>query len=109
VLTGAGTYNVDASVGDDLRALGAGATVRGGTLHVGGRLLTTELGAPGGAPVKIVLEGAGGGERLRAGVAHPGVEVVCGTRRMAIETTVLNLSVGIDEENRVVSSEHGLG
>ena len=109
VLTGPGTYNVDASVGEDLRALGAGATVRGGALHVGGRLLATELGAPGGAPVRVVLEGAGAGERLRAGVAHPGVEVVCGNRRMRIEAAALNLSVRIDEENRVVSSEDPLG
>ena len=56
---------------------GAGATVRGGTLRVGGRLLTTELGAPGGAPVQVVLEGAGGPRAAaRADVAHPGVEVL---------------------------------
>ena len=109
VLTGAGTYNVDATAGGDVRALGPGATVRGGAIHVGGRLLTTELGAPGGAPVKVVLEGSGGRERLLAGVAHPGVEVVCGDRRIAIGAAALNLSVGFDEENRVVSSEDPLG
>ena len=37
VLTGHGVYNVDAEVGGDVLAQGA-ATVRGGTMRVGGRL-----------------------------------------------------------------------
>lgn len=108
ILTGHGVYNVDAEVGGDLRAQGA-ATVRGGTVRVGGRLMTTELGAPGGAPVHVVLTGPAMGERLTAGVAHPGVEIVCGERAITIESTTLNLSVGVDEDNRVVCSEDPLG
>ncbi len=108
ILTGHGVYNVDAEVGGDLRAQGA-ATVRGGTVRVGGRLLTTEIGAPGGAPVHVVLTGSAMGERLQAGVAHPGVEIVCGDRAITIESTTLNLSVGVDEDNRVVCSEDPLG
>lgn len=108
-LTGHGTYNVDADVGGDLRARAAGATVRGGTLRVHGALVTTELGAPAGAPVRVVLEGLGGARRLRADVAHPGVEILCGGREIVLGATALNLSVGFDEENRVVCSEDPLG
>lgn len=108
ILTGHGVYNVDADVGGDLRAQGA-ATVRGGTVRVGGRLLTTELGAPGGAPVHVALTGPAMGQRLVAGVAHPGVEIVCGERAITIESTALNLSVSVDEDNRVVCSEDPLG
>ena len=60
ILTGHGTYNVDAEIGGDLRAHGAGATLRGGTVRVHGMLVTTELGAPAGAPVRVVLEGSAG-------------------------------------------------
>lgn len=109
ILTGHGTYNVDADIGGDLRAHGAGATVRGGTVRVHGMLVTTELGAPAGAPVRVVLEGVGGPRRLTADVAHPGVEISCGGREIVLESTALNLSVGFDEENRVVCSEDPLG
>lgn len=108
LLTGHGAYNVDADIGGDLVAQGA-ATVRGGTVRVGGRLLTTELGAPGGAPVHVVLTGTGAGERLAARVAHGGVEILCGDRAITIESTALNLAVVIDEDNRVVCSEDPLG
>ncbi len=108
VLTGHGAYNVDADVGGDLVAQGA-ATVRGGTVRVGGRLLTTELGAPGGAPVHVVLTGPAAGERLAARVAHRGVEILCGDRAITIEATALNLAVVFDEDNRVVCSEDPLG
>ena len=104
LLTGPGTYNTDAVVGGDLHAHGPGATVRGGTLEIAGRLQCAELGAPGGARVRVLLPGAGGGTRLSAGIAHPGVEVVCGGRSIAIGDTTLNLAVGFDDENRVVSS-----
>jgi hypothetical protein len=109
ILTGHGTYNVDADVGGDLRAHGAGATLRGGTVRVHGMLVTTELGAPAGAPVRVVIEGVGGPRRLTADVAHPGVEILCGGREIVLTTTALNLSVGFDEENRVVCSEDPLG
>jgi hypothetical protein len=104
-LTGVGTYNTDVVVGGDLRADASGATVRGGELHVGGRVSVRELGAPGGARVLVVLEGRDGPhDRLRAGVAHPGVEVLCGGRRVVIDAKTLNLTVGFDEENGVVRS-----
>lgn len=109
ILTGHGTYNVDADVGGDLRAHGAGATLRGGTVRVHGMLVTTELGAPAGAPVRVVIEGVGGPRRLTADVAHPGVEILCGGREIVLTATALNLSVGFDEENRVVCSEDPLG
>ncbi len=109
ILTGHGTYNVEADIGGDLRAHGAGATVRGGTMRIAGCLVTTELGAPGGAPVRVVLEGASGPRRLVADVAHPGVEVRCASRTIVLEAAALNLSVGFDEENRVVCSEDPLG
>jgi hypothetical protein len=104
-LTGVGTYNTDVVVGGDLRAEAAGATVRGGELRVGGAVRVRELGAPGGARVLVVLEGAHGGpDRLRAGVAHPGVEVLCAGRRVVVDAKTLNLAVGFDEENGVVRS-----
>ena len=109
ILTGHGTYNVNADVGGDLRAHGAGATLRGGTVRVRGMLVATELGAPAGAPVRVVLEGLGGPRRLTAAVAHPGVEISCGGREIVLEATALNLSVGFDEDNRVVCSEDPLG
>jgi hypothetical protein len=109
ILTGAGTYNVDAAVGGDLRAEAPDATLRGGALHVGGVLAATELGAPGGAAVRVVLEGDGGGRRLIAGIAHAGVEVLCGSRSIVVEAKALNFSVGFDEENNVVCSGDSLG
>jgi hypothetical protein len=55
--------------------------------------------------VLVVLEGRDGPhDRLRAGVAHPGVEVLCGGRRVVIDAKTLNLTVGFDEENGVVRS-----
>jgi len=89
ILTGHGTYNVDAEVGGDLRAHGAGATLRGGTVRVHGMLVITELGAPAGAPVRVVIEGTGGPRRLTADVAHPGVEISCGGREIVLEATAL--------------------
>lgn len=104
-LTGGGTYNTDIVVGGDLRAEASGATVRGGELRVGGRVRVRELGAPGGARVVVVLEGPlGGADRLRAGVAHAGAEVVVRGRRLVVEAKTLNLAVGCDEENDVVRS-----
>ncbi len=105
VLTGAGTFNVDAEVAGDLLAEAPGGIVRGGTLHVGGELRTEVLGSPGGAPLRVTLAGSGGLPRLTAQIAHPGVEVVCGDRTIVLETTALNFSVGHDEDNNVVCSE----
>jgi hypothetical protein len=42
--------------------------------------------------------------RLVAGLAHAGVEVVCGGRLVTIEAATLNLSLAFDEENRVTRS-----
>jgi hypothetical protein len=104
-LTGVGTYNSDIVVGGDLRAEASGATVRGGQLRVGGRVSVRELGAPGGARVLVLLEGSQPiPDRLRAGVAHPGVEVVCEGRRVVVDAKTLNLTVGFDEDNGVVRS-----
>ena len=104
-LTGVGTYNTDVVVGGDLRAEASGATVRGGELRVGGAVRVRELGAPGGARVLVVLEGAHGAhDRLHAGVAHPGVEVLCAGHRVVVDAKTLNLTVGFDEENGVVRS-----
>jgi hypothetical protein len=72
---------------------------------VGGRVSVRELGAPGGARVLVLLEGSRPiPDRLRAGVAHPGVEVVCEGRRVVVDAKTLNLAVGFDEDNRVVRS-----
>ncbi len=102
VITGAGTYNTDAVIGGDLTAEAHGATVRGGRLEVAGTVRVTELGAPGGARVEVVLAGdREAGEYLRAGVAHPGVEIVAGGRRITIEHRTLNLSVAGDDNSHV--------
>jgi hypothetical protein len=105
VITGAGTYNTDAVVAGDLLSEAYGATVRGGELRVGGRVRVRELGAPGEARVVVVLEGPlAGRDRLTAGVAHAGAEIVCRGRRVVVDRTTLNLAVGFDEEEGVVRS-----
>jgi uncharacterized protein (DUF342 family) len=104
LLTGAGTYNTHVVAGGDVRAEGSTATVRGGSLTAAGRVAAHELGAPGGAPVRVTLEGTAPGERLHTGVAHPGLDVLCAGSRIAVDATTLNFVVRIDEENRVVTS-----
>ncbi|HMM49290.1 MAG TPA: FapA family protein, partial [Miltoncostaeaceae bacterium] len=72
-ITGPGTYNTDVVVDGDMSVESAGATVRGGTIGVGGRLCVGEIGAPGGARVTVTLAGpAGRTVCMEAGIAHPG-------------------------------------
>lgn len=105
VITGAGTYNTDAVVAGDLLAEAPGATVRGGRFTVGGVVRVAELGAPAGARVEVTLAGdREPGEYLRAGEAHPGVEIVVGHRRISIEHRTLNLVVAGDDNSHVTQT-----
>jgi len=103
LLTGLGTYNVEVEVAGDVLAEGSAATVRGGGIRAGGRIAVPEIGAPGGAPVRVTLEGARRGQRLATGVAHPGVEVVCGGSRTVVETRTLDFTVVCDEQMNIVT------
>ena len=110
IVTGSGTYNTHASVEGDRLAEGPGATVRGGAFHGGGAVKVAELGAPGEARVLVELTGpARPGVRLSAALAHPGVEIIVAGRELRLERTMLNLTVGCDEENRVVRTGESTG
>ncbi len=71
MITGRGTVNCHLKVSGDV-SVGAGGSVRGGTLEVGGVARIAELGTPGGAGGILRL---GPGARLEAGVVHPNVVV----------------------------------
>jgi hypothetical protein len=69
----------DLDVGGDLHAVGPGGGVRGGTLRAGGRVRAAELASRPGAPLRIVLDGAGAADdALAADVVGAGVEVTAG-------------------------------
>jgi hypothetical protein len=102
VITGKGAFNCEIHVGGDLRCEGQGATLRGGVCHVGGDVRVNELGAPGGSKVTIELAGrTSTPDRLTAAVVHEGVHVVCNGVHIAFDARRVNLSVGVDDENRV--------
>jgi hypothetical protein len=104
VLSGRGALEAAIIAGGDVSVRAPGSTIRGGIVRAGGVVVAHELGAPSGAGLRVVLDGPRRGVRLVAGLAHAGVEVVCGGRLVTIEAATLNLSLAFDEENRVTRS-----
>ncbi len=94
-LTGAGATDCDISVGGDLIAMGAGGAIRGGQVHVGGRVRVRELAGHGGAGLRVVIEDTRSrDDAVRADVVAAGVEVVIGGRAVRFDRRRTHVRIG---------------